>query len=218
NYAFTVIVENNGIEEAGVKSGSFKAPRGILNYTLSGHQQSDIKWKLTGNFKGEHYEDKFRGPLNEGGLYAERQGYHLPSPPVHESGWKNKSPFDGVSSSGVAFYTAPFNLSLPKNFDIPLSFNFSEPNGTHYRLQLWVNGFQYGKYDPSLGPQTEFPVPEGVLNYHGTNWVSLAIWAYTDHGAKLSSFELVNGTPVASTAIEVETLDAPRYKKRQGAY
>lgn len=219
DYVFTVIVENNGIEEAGVKAGDFKAPRGILNYDLSGHDQKDISWKLTGNLKGEDYIDKFRGPLNEGGLFAERHGYHLPSPPVKDKklGWESLSPFDGVSTSGVAFYTAPLKLKLPKGYDIPLSFKFSEPENTHYRLQLYVNGFQYGKYSPSLGPQTEFPVPQGVLNYRGENWISLAVWAYTNDGAKLSNFELVSGTPIVSS-VEVKDIKAPSWKKRHDAY
>ncbi|KAI5294881.1 hypothetical protein KEM52_002957 [Ascosphaera acerosa] len=219
NYVFTVIVENNGIEEAGVKTGGFKDPRGIIDYALAGHEQKDISWKLTGNLRGEQHADRYRGPLNEGGLFAERHGFHLPNPPVHDKklGWKSGSPFDGVSSSGVAFYTAPLKLYLPKGYDIPLSFKFSEPPGTHYRLQLYVNGFQYGKYAPSLGPQTTFPVPEGVLDYRGTNWISVAIWAYAEGGAKLSDLELVSGTPIASP-LEVKALKPPHWEKRKDAY
>lgn len=34
-----------------------------------------------GNLGGEQYQDLARGPLNEGGMYAEREGYYYPSPP-----------------------------------------------------------------------------------------------------------------------------------------
>lgn len=43
-----------------------KAPRGVLDYSLSGHEKSDISWKITGNLGGEDYQDRTRGPLNEG--------------------------------------------------------------------------------------------------------------------------------------------------------
>lgn len=54
-----------------------------------------------------------------------------------------------------------------------------------YRAQLFVNGYQYGKYVNHIGPQTSFPVPEGILNYRGTNWIGLSLWAHGEDGAKL---------------------------------
>ncbi len=44
-----------------------------------------------------------------------------------------------------------FDLDLPKGYDIPLSFNFGKVNttskgGLNYRAQIYVNGYQYGKY------------------------------------------------------------------------
>lgn len=141
-----------------------KSPRGILNYALSGHAQDSITWKLTGNLGGEQYIDQVRGPLNEGGLYAERQGYTQPSPP--SSSWTSGSPFKGIKSAGVGFWTSTFKLDLPKGYDVPLAFNFgnsTSTNGTSdYRVQLWVNGWQFGKYVNNVGPQTSFPVPQGM--------------------------------------------------------
>lgn len=126
-----------------------RTPRGILNYTLTGHPATDISWKLTGNFGGENYIDLTRGPLNEGALYAERQGWHQPSPP--SSGWQTSSPMTGISEAGIAFYTTTFELDLPAGYDIPLSFVFGNTtteggNGTSatsdFRAQLFVNGYQ----------------------------------------------------------------------------
>ncbi|KAI9871392.1 MAG: hypothetical protein M1830_002959 [Pleopsidium flavum] len=146
----TVLIDNMGLDEDfTVGSDKMKNPRGILNYALSGRDQSAITWRLTGNLGGEEYQDKTRGPLNEGGLYAERQGYHLPSPP--SGNWKNSKPTDGITSAGVGFYTTSFNLDMPVGYDIPLSFVFtnSTANGvavSAYRVQLYVNGYQFGKY------------------------------------------------------------------------
>lgn len=147
---FTVLIDNMGLDEDfRVGSDKMKNPRGILKYALSGRDQSAITWKLTGNLGGEDYQDKARGPLNEGGLYAERQGYHLPSPPT--GNWKNSKPTDGITSAGVGFYTTSFNLDMPVGYDIPMSFVFTNDTATgaavsDYRVQLYVNGYQFGKY------------------------------------------------------------------------
>jgi hypothetical protein len=151
-----------------------KQPRGILAYTLAGHSASDISWKITGNLHGEQYEDKVRGPLNEGGLWAERQGYHLPGAPI--SDWaSSKGPTEGVTSAGIAFYAAELKLDLPSGWDVPLSFTFtnaSNPNGAGnsapaFHVQLYVNGYQFGKYINNVGPQTSYPVPQGIFDYQG---------------------------------------------------
>ena len=146
----TILQDQMGFDENFmVGSDQMKIPRGILSYSLSGHNPSDISWKITGNLGGESYIDKTRGPLNEGGLYAERQGFHLPNPP--SNGWTVGKPTDGIRSAGVRFYTTAFDLNMPTGYDIPLSFQFanrtldgiSVPN---YRVQLYVNGYQFGKY------------------------------------------------------------------------
>ncbi|EMC99411.1 glycoside hydrolase family 35 protein [Baudoinia panamericana UAMH 10762] len=44
-----------------------------------------------------------------------------------------------------------------------------------------------GKYIPQIGPQTRFPFPPGVINNNGANTISIALWAQTDAGARLSN-------------------------------
>jgi hypothetical protein len=123
SYVLTVVVDNNGLDEDWiVGSDGTKNPRGILNYALSSCDQSTIRWKLTGNLGGEKYVDKVRGPLNEGGLYAERQGFTQPYPPNRD--WASGNPMKGIDSAGIAFYQASFELSIPRNYDVPLSFYF----------------------------------------------------------------------------------------------
>ena len=148
----TILQDQMGFDEDGeVGTDQMKTPRGILSYSLAGASPPpDISWKITGNLQGENYVDKARGPLNEGGLYAERQGFHLPSPP--NSGWTLGKPTDGLTSPGVNFYTTSFDLDIPAGYDIPLSFQFTNNTAdgssalTSYRAQLYVNGYQFGKY------------------------------------------------------------------------
>lgn len=230
HYVLTVLVDNMGLDEDWtVGDDSMKSPRGILDYSLlSGTNttlpKSNITWKLTGNLGGEQYRDKARGPLNEGGLYIERQGYHLPSPPLSSFSNSSSTPFTGLSSPGVAFYTTSFPLSLPSSqFDIPLRFVFdnstSTQEGQESRVWLYVNGFQYGRYVSHIGPQTSFPVPEGILNYQGENWVGVVVWATGEKGAKVPGLKLEAGTPVRTgRGKEVEVVDGGAWEKRTGAY
>jgi beta-galactosidase len=218
-YVFTIVVDNMGLnEDWTVGSEEMKLPRGIINYNLSGQSADAITWKLTGNLGGEDYIDKVRGPLNEGGLYAERQGFHQPSAPTKD--WKSGSPFDGLSAPGIKFYSTSFDLDIEKGWDVPLYFNFgnSTASPAAYRAQLYVNGYQYGKYVNNIGPQTSYPVPEGILNYRGSNYIALSLWAQEDDGAKVESLELVYTTPVSTALDEVKAAGQPKYSKRKGAY
>ena len=218
----TVLLDTMGLEENGeVGTDEMKEPRGILTYALSGRPQSAITWKVTGNLGGEDYRDKARGPLNEGGLYAERQGYHLPNPPTAD--WTISSPTSGIGSAGVGFYTTNFNLSMPLGYDIPMSFTFANTTldgsiPSEYRCQLYVNGYQFGKYVNNVGPQTSFPVPEGILNYYGINYIALSLWAFNASGAKIQEVDMQPTALIQSGYGPVELSPMPAYTPRPGAY
>ena len=146
----TVLIDHMGLDENyDVGADGMKAPRGILDYDLAGRAKTEVSWRLTGNLGGETYADLARGPLNEGGLYAERQGWHLPSPPTQP--FKAGKPTDGISSAGVAFYTTSFDLDLPQGYDIPLSLVYTNATGaaSNFRSQIYVNGYQFGRYGES---------------------------------------------------------------------
>lgn len=134
-----------------------KNPRGILDYNLLGHNQSDISRKLTENLGGEHYIDLVRGPRDEGGLYAERQGWHQPKLPSEH--WQTPSPFTALDEAGVGFYSTSFHLDLPEYYDIPVSFVFGNnaTTTTLYRVQLYANGYLFGKFTPHIRPQRGSP-------------------------------------------------------------
>lgn len=223
-YVLTIILDNMGLDEDfQVGTDSNKNPRGILNYALSTRAPSAITWKLTGNLGGESYSDRTRGPLNEGGLYAERQGFHLPAPPSGK--WETRSPVTGISVPGIGFFTTSFSLDLPRGYDIPLSFVFTNTSSTsttttpaHFRCQLYVNGYQFGKYVNNVGPQTAFPVPEGILDYRGTNYVALSLWGSDGGGNRLAGLRLVETARVQWGFGEVELSPMGGWVKRKGAY
>lgn len=226
-YTITVVIDNQGLDENWtIGTETMKNPRGVLDYKLAGHAQSDVSWKLTGNVGGEDYLDHSRGPLNEGGLFVERQGLHLPGALASSTAaWKpSKGPVaDGISAPGIGFFGAEFQLSLPSGYDIPLSFTFSNGTSTSggtpaYRVQLYINGWQYGKYVSNVGPQTKFPVPEGILNYRGTNYLGVSVWGLDGGATKVEGLELSVDGLVWSGLGEVRTVEGEVYKSREGAY
>jgi hypothetical protein len=119
---------------------------------------------------------------------------------------------------------------MPSGYDIPLSFAFgNSTNGVQdaaptsgevskYRSQIWVNGYQFGKYVHNIGPQDRFPVPEGIWNYHGSNYVAVSLWALEAAGAKIANFSLVTGPVIQSGFGPIELSPAPEWQLRKGAY
>ncbi|CBX92575.1 hypothetical protein IAQ61_006037, partial [Plenodomus lingam] len=226
-YTITIVVDNQGLDQNYVVGGeTMKNPRGVLDYILTGHNASDIKWKLTGNLGGEDYLDLSRGPLNEGGLFVERQGLHLPgalsAPGVD---WKpSKGPvIDGIPGPGIGFFATELKLDLPTGYDIPLSFTFANGTGAGssfpaYRVQLYVNGWQYGKFVSNVGPQTKFPVNEGILNYRGINYVALSLWGLDGEPVKVEGLELTTDAVIWSGLGKIATVKGQMWERRDGAY
>lgn len=166
-HIITVLIDHMGLtQNTYIGQEGVKEPRGILNYSLSGHAQGDITWKLTGNFGGEDYHDLSRGPRNEGAMFAERQGYHLPGAPLQNM--TVRSPVEhGIDGTGVGFFATEFDLHVPSGYDVPMSLVFPNPvrapNATDisaYRIQLFVNGWQFGKYG-----MISFPLTISLPNY-----------------------------------------------------
>ncbi len=220
-HTITVLIDHMGMEESGtVGADKMKTPRGILDYALTGYDDIAITWKLTGNLGGEDYVDRSRGPLNEGALYAERQGWHLPNPPSQK--WETRSPMNGLTQPGVGFFSTSFDLNMPVGWDIPMSFTFGNSTSppVPYRVQLFVNGYQFGKYVNHIGPQMSFPVPQGILNYNGTNWLAMTLWAHENGGATLEHLALVYDRPIITALRDIAFVGASSsmYAPRSGAY
>ncbi|KKY15881.1 putative beta-galactosidase e [Phaeomoniella chlamydospora] len=147
HYILTILIDHMGQDEEAPGTDAIKSPFGILSYNLTAHPATDLTWKLTGNLGGEQYLDLIRGPRNEGAMAAERHGYHLPNAP--DTNWPVSNPIThGLERDGVGFYATHFDLHIPLGYDVPLNFVFSNTTASksNYRIQLFVNGFQYGKY------------------------------------------------------------------------
>ena len=100
------------------------------------------------------YVDKVRGVFNEGGLFGERAGWHLPGFPFASSGgWVARDLLQGLpnSSPGVGFFVTDFTLDIPHGLDAMMSFTFEEDFGQPYRALLFINGWMMGKRVGNLG-------------------------------------------------------------------
>jgi hypothetical protein len=176
-----VVQDNTGHDE----TPTYLNPRGILRASLHGGATFS-SWKIAGTAGGTKTQlDPIRGPLAEGGLYAERLGWHLPG--FDDSEWADSSSptTTGLSDAGIRFYRTVVPLSIPSGLDVSISFMLSAPSSQKVRAQLFVNGYQYGRFNPHIGHQVEFPVPPGVLDYSGNNTIGLAVWAQSEEGGKV---------------------------------
>lgn len=193
NNVLTVVVDYHGHDQASTAKGVLN-PRGLLGAYLlpAGTKEKTgfTLWKIQGNAGGSANIDAVRGPMNEGGLYAERLGWHLPG--FDTASFNESSPSQGLAGAGIRFYVTEFALDIDEDLDVPLGIQLSAPVGTMARVMFWVNGYQYGKYVPHIGPQTVFPIPPGVVNNRGNNTLAVSLWAQTGAGATLDDVKLVS--------------------------
>ncbi|KAJ7771897.1 hypothetical protein B0H14DRAFT_2632366 [Mycena olivaceomarginata] len=79
------------------------SPPGILGAALLSMSNTTFtKWTIAGNAgTGESNIDAIRGVIAEGGLHAERLGWHLPG--FDDLLWAAHSPSDGVNNGTIAF-------------------------------------------------------------------------------------------------------------------
>lgn len=184
----TIVTDYTGHDENNVKPAGTQNPRGILGAVLVGGNFTS--WRIQGNAGGESNIDPVRGSQNEGGLYGERLGWHLPGYNVPKSAGK-ESPLDGVSNAAGRFYITTFKLDLEKDLDVPIGLQLGAAANTSAVVQIFMNGYQFGHYLPHIGPQTLFPFPPGIINNRGENRLAVSLWALTDGGAQLDRVELV---------------------------
>ena len=69
-----------------------------------------------------------------------------------------------------------------------------------------------------LGPQTRFPVPEGILNYSGKNYLALTLWAQDAVGAKLEGLALEANMVIQSGMRKPSLTWNDKWVEREGAY
>ncbi|KAJ6612834.1 glycoside hydrolase family 35 protein [Mycena sp. CBHHK59/15] len=173
----TIVQDNMGLNETeDLDTDSSKNPRGVRGFALDSGNFTE--WKVQGKVGGyTGYPDKVRGLFNEGGLFGERMGWHLPG--FDTTSWESRALSDGLpdSAAGVGFFVTTFELDIVDFLDVHMSFTFDDPLGPAYRAFLFVNGWMMGKRVGNLGPQAKFPVHQGILDYHGKNTIAVALWS-----------------------------------------
>ncbi|KAJ3561176.1 hypothetical protein NP233_g10355 [Leucocoprinus birnbaumii] len=211
---FVILQDHMGIVETSTNGG--KEPRGIRGYSITGGNTSFTSWKLQGNQGGAaNAPDTFRGYLNEGGLYAERIGAHLPDFP--DTAWVSASPItNGVSGAGINFYRTTFDLNIPDGIDMPVRLSITPSDiSSNFRVQIYLNGWQVGKYINNIGPQTIYVLPAGILRRQSTNTLALSLWSLDGSGSKLGGLQLISdGT--FSTSLQFRDYETPDYAEQKG--
>lgn len=66
----------------------------------------------------------------------------------------------------------------------------------------------------NIGPQLSYPVPEGILNYDGQNYLALTLWSLEPSGAKLAGLSLEMGRPIQSGYTKPALVDGKSYSER----
>ncbi|MGY4719196.1 beta-galactosidase [Naumannella huperziae] len=191
--------------------GRWKVPIGISKVALSGRSGAlnpAIDWRLQGNAGGEDHADRTRGPLNNGGLWGEQQGWGLPG--FDDSAWRPAQvPNDDQRTPGVTWYRTTATLDVPDGLDASIGLTITEPGaGVHRRALIFVNGWQLGRYVADTGPQRTFPIPRGILDENGENTIAIASWntdATTGGIGEVSFTELGR----ANSPLEVPLVDSP---------
>jgi len=170
----SVLVRNMGHNEDGGSNDAQKAPRGLLAATLLGSDAA-VSWRIQGTRGGEALADPVRGPQNSGGLFGERAGWSLPGFP--DRAWPAVTLPHPETAPGIAWYRTSVRLTLPAGQDIPVGLRFTDDPTRHYRVLIFVNGWNLGQYINDVGPQHTFVLPQGILRQQGTNTIALAVWS-----------------------------------------
>lgn len=126
-------------------------------------------------------------------------GWHLPG--FDDRAWEattTSSSSLSFTGAGIRFYRTVIPLNIPAGVDVSISFVLSAVGSKAFRAQFFVNGYQYGRFNPYIGNQVVFPVP---LDYRGENTIGLAVWAQTEAGASIGVDWRINY--VAKSALDV---------------
>lgn len=223
-HLIAVVVRNNSHNWDLFADDAHKEARGLIAASIAprGGQRFalPIAWKIQGNKGGEDIADLVRGPMNNGGLYGERMGWHLPFSPAERNpldGWVPRAPNAKPITAGTYWQRTHFKLDLPAGHDVQLGLAFgdtSQPRSTmENRALIFVNGWNLGQFIAHIGPQRIFVLPPGILNPNGENTLTLAV---TTDGDPANALEPVRLVPlaVARGGVPLEPVAQPRNLQR----
>jgi hypothetical protein len=183
-HLIAVMVRNDSHNWDLMADDAHKEARGLIaaSLTSKGGQRFGvpIRWRIQGKLGGESIVDPVRGPLNNGGLYGERAGWHLPGAAVGQAGgWTAAQPGDAPPAPGTYWLRTQVKLDLPRGHDVQLGLAFGDTgkprSDRENRALIFVNGWNMGQFAANVGPQRVFVIPPGILDPNGDNTIALAV-------------------------------------------
>lgn len=70
----------------------------------------------------------------------------------------------------------------------------------------------------NVGPQLRYPIPEGILNYNGSNYLALSIWSTSSADFSLAGLDLKADAVIQSGYHKPGLVQGQRYAERLDAY
>ncbi|MET9388818.1 beta-galactosidase [Streptomyces sp. NPDC006624] len=167
-HVLSVLVRRTQHDLDGAARDTHKAARGLTAVTFEG-AGPEVTWRI----QGATAPDPVRGPMNNGGLYGEREGWHLPE--HDDRDWKDVELPRSDRRQGVTWYRTGFRLDVDPGVDASVGLVLDDDPGRAYRAQIFLNGWNLGQYVNDVGPQHTFVLPNGILRTRGANTLALAV-------------------------------------------
>ncbi|MET8243108.1 beta-galactosidase [Streptomyces sp. NPDC005202] len=167
-HVLSVLVRRMQHDQDGKAQDTHKVARGLTAVTFTGAAPK-VSWRI----QGEAAPDPVRGPQNNGGLYGEREGWHLPGFPDRD--WEAVTFPRAERRQGVTWYRTTFKLAVDPGVDASIGLTLEDDPYRAYRVQIFLNGWNMGQYINDVGPQHTFVLPNGILRTRGTNTLALAV-------------------------------------------
>ncbi|MEU1044554.1 beta-galactosidase [Streptomyces sp. NPDC005897] len=152
---------------------AYRSARGLASARFEG-ASPDVRWRIM----GAAAPDPVRGPLNTGGLYGERHGWHLPG--YDDGAWEPGAPVaapDEDRRQGVTWYRTTFRLDVPPETDASVGLTVGGTRARDVRVQVFLNGWNLGEYvGGDTGAPHTFVLPNGILRTRAAaNTLALAV-------------------------------------------
>ncbi|MGW7222702.1 glycoside hydrolase family 35 protein [Streptomyces sp. NPDC054826] len=185
----------------GEEPSAYRAGRGLRSVALKG-ADATVTWRI----QGAREPDPVRGPLNHGGLFGERAGWHLPG--YDDADWRRADSLRARRRQGVTWYRTGFRLDVDPGVDASVGLTLDDDPGRAYRVQIFLNGWNMGQYINDVGPQHTFVLPNGILRTRGANTLALAVLAdgTTPAGPRDVRLTLIGA---AAGGVPVKAVDSP---------
>lgn len=168
SFVLSVLVRRMQHDMDGASQDTHKVARGLTEVAFKGASPK-VSWRL----QGEAEPDPVRGPLNNGGLFGEREGWHLPD--FDDADWEQAELPRADRRQGVTWYRNRFRLQVDPGTDASIALTLDDEPKRSYRVQIFLNGWNMGQYTNDVGPQRDFVLPNGILRTRGANSLALAV-------------------------------------------